>query len=118
MSVSGDVAAVAARVSVMDAAFEEAGLEFTAVAHQAHAGLALMSGHPDEAIQHSTRAAELALATGDLRWAAVFSALLAHILVTLGHTDEGIERAEHALRLASEIGSRLPHRRKRHSGMP
>jgi predicted ATPase len=107
VSVSGDVAAVAARVAVMDAAFEEAGLELTAVAHLAHSVLALISGYPDEAIEHGTRAVELALASGDRRWAAVYCALSAHALATLGHTDAAIERAEQAIALATEVGIRL-----------
>ena len=103
ISVSGDVAAVAARVAAMDAAFEEAGTELTAVAHLAHANLAAFTGHPDEAIEHGTKAADLAIASGDLRSAVVYSALLVYTLVGLGQTDTAIERAEQALALSTEV---------------
>ena len=107
ISASGDPDAVAARIKAMREAFAEAGQEFNAVAHHASASFSIFTGNGDDAIVHATRAIELSLASGNRRWAAVYSALLANTLATLGETERAIELAEQAIAMAAEFGSQM-----------
>jgi predicted ATPase/class 3 adenylate cyclase len=104
-SISTSVAELSQGVAEMDAAFERAGLEPIPIAHAAHAALAVITGAEDEAIRHSTAAVELALATGDRRWAATWAGLLAGMLALRGRPEEAIQRAEQSRALASESGT-------------
>jgi tetratricopeptide (TPR) repeat protein len=103
----GTKTTLAERVREMDAAFEDAGLDLIPVAHSAHAALSLLEGNENDAIQHSTAAAELALATGNRRWGALLLGLLGVMLAYTGRPDEAIQRAEQALAIASEVGMQV-----------
>jgi predicted ATPase len=104
---NASVAVLAQRVAEMDEVFADAGLELTSVAHLPHGSLALALGKDDECIRHNTLAAELALAEGNPRWAALCFGLLANILVVLDRLDEGISRAEQAIAIGREHGVRV-----------
>jgi hypothetical protein len=104
---SAKVAVLATRVAEMDAVFAESGLELTSVAHLSHGALALATANDEECVRHNTAAAELALAEGNPRWAALCIGLLANILVVLERYDEGIARAEQAMAIGREHGGRV-----------
>jgi hypothetical protein len=105
LAMTGNIVLATELLRAMDAAFEEAGLELTSLAHFVHSALASVSGNMAEATAHGTAAIELALQAGDRYAAGVNSAMLALFLATAGGSDRAVQLAEQAHTFGAELES-------------
>jgi hypothetical protein len=101
--VGGDTASVTEWVKTIDAAFEAAGVEFTAEAHFARAVLASLTRNPVPVRAHGDTAIEMVLNAGDRYLASFQCALLAMFLTVARDHDTAIQRARQAHDLAADL---------------
>jgi hypothetical protein len=102
---SADEVALSDWVAATDAAFDAAGLEWTADAVFAHAVLASLMGQADQVRTYGDTAIDLALNADDRYLASFQCALLSMFLTVARDHDSAIRRAEQAHTLAVDVGN-------------